>query len=128
VRTGDEQAFERGLTHPFFPHGVGHHLGIQVHDVAGRQADAAGTPAPPPKEHPYLRNTRTIEAGHVFTIEPGVYFIPMLLRPFRSGPHASLFDWASIDALAPLGGVRVEDNVAVTAEGPRNLTREALPD
>jgi Xaa-Pro dipeptidase len=128
VRVSAEEAFARGLTHPFFPHGVGHHLGIQVHDVAGRQADAAGTPAPPPREHPYLRNTRTIEAGHVFTIEPGLYFIPMLLRRFRSGPEASAFDWDAIDALTPLGGVRVEDNVVVTEAGPRNLTRAELPD
>jgi Xaa-Pro dipeptidase len=64
----------------------------------------------------------------VFTIEPGIYFIPMLLRKFRSGPEAGAFDWATIDALTPLGGVRVEDNVLVTAAGPRNLTREKLPD
>jgi Xaa-Pro dipeptidase len=99
-----------------------------VHDVAGKQADPSGTPAPPPKEHPYLRNTRTIEPGHVFTIEPGIYFIPMLLRPFRSGKDAAAFDWETIDALAPFGGVRVEDNVVVTPSGPRNLTRPHLPD
>jgi Xaa-Pro dipeptidase len=64
----------------------------------------------------------------VFTIEPGLYFIPMLLRRFRSGPQAHAFDWARIDALALLGGVRVEDNVLVTPGGPRNLTREQLPD
>ena len=103
VRVSAEEAFAKGYTHPFFPHGIGHHLGIQVHDVAGRQADPSGTPAPPPKEHPYLRNTRTIEPGHVFTIEPGIYFIPMLLRPFRSGPDASAFDWEAIDALTPAG-------------------------
>ena len=128
VRVPKEEAFARGYTHPFFPHGIGHHLGIQVHDVAGRQADPSGVPAPPPKEHPYLRNTRTIEPGHVFTIEPGVYFIPMLLRPFRSGPAGAAFDWAAIDAMTALGGVRIEDNVVVTASGPRNLTREHLPD
>jgi Xaa-Pro dipeptidase len=128
VRVSAEEALAKGYTHPFFPHGIGHHLGIQVHDVAGRQADPSGTPAPPPKEHPYLRNTRTIEPGHVFTIEPGIYFIPMLLRPFRSGSGAAAFDWAAIDALTPLGGVRVEDNVVVTDSGPRNLTREHLPD
>jgi Xaa-Pro dipeptidase len=120
VRLPAEEVLAKGYTHPFFPHGVGHHLGIQVHDVAGHQADPAGAPAPPPKHHPYLRNTRTIE--------PGIYFIPMLLRPFRSGPDASVFDWEAIDALAPLGGVRVEDNVVVTASGPRNLTRERLAD
>ena len=127
-RVGAEEAFAKGLSHAFFPHGVGHHLGIQVHDVAGRQADPGGTPAPPPKEHPYLRNTRTIEPGQVFTIEPGIYFVPMLLRPLRSGALASTIDWAVVDALAPLGGVRVEDNVLVTAAGRRNLTREALAD
>ncbi|HEX9186193.1 MAG TPA: Xaa-Pro dipeptidase [Vicinamibacteria bacterium] len=126
LRVSAEEAFDRGLTHPFLPHGIGHHLGIQVHDVAGRQKDPSGTPAPPPKEHPYLRNTRPIEPGHVFTIEPGIYFIPMLLRPFRSGRDASAFDWDAIDALTPLGGVRVEDDVVVTREGPRNLTREHL--
>jgi Xaa-Pro dipeptidase len=125
--TADE-AFEKRLTHPFFPHGIGHHLGIQVHDVAGKQSDPQGTPAPPPKEHPFLRNTRTIEAGHVLTIEPGLYFIPMLLRPFRNGADSSAFDWETIDTLTPLGGVRVEDNVVVTESGPRNLTREHLAD
>jgi Xaa-Pro dipeptidase len=128
VRVSAEEAFAKGYTHPFFPHGIGHHLGIQVHDVAGKQADPSGTPAPPPKEHPYLRNTRTIEPGHVFTIEPGIYFIPMLLRPFRSGPDAAAFDWDAIGALTALGGVRVEDNVVVTESGPRNLTREHLAD
>ncbi len=128
LRVSAEEALAKGLTHPFFPHGIGHHLGIQVHDVAGRQADPAGTPAPPPKQHPYLRNTRTIEAGQVFTIEPGIYFIPMLLRPVRGGPLGSAVDWALVEALTPLGGVRVEDNVVVTAAGPRNLTREVLPD
>jgi Xaa-Pro dipeptidase len=128
LRVSAEEALARGLTHPFFPHGIGHHLGIQVHDVAGRQKDPSGTPLPPPKEHPYLRNTRTIEPGHVFTIEPGIYFIPMLLRPFRSSPQASAFDWDAVDALAPLGGVRVEDDVVVSDGGPRNLTREHLAD
>jgi Xaa-Pro dipeptidase len=128
VKVSADEAFDKGLTHPFFPHGIGHHLGIQVHDVAGKQSDPEGTPAPPPKEYPFLRNTRTIEPGHAFTIEPGLYFIPMLLRSFRSGPDASAFDWETIDALTPLGGVRVEDNVVVTESGPRNLTREHLAD
>jgi Xaa-Pro dipeptidase len=52
----------------------------------------------------------------------------MLLRPFRSGKDATAFDWETIDALAPFGGVRVEDNVVVTDSGPRNLTRPHLPD
>jgi Xaa-Pro dipeptidase len=127
LRSSVDEAVAAGLTRPFFPHGLGHHLGLQVHDVAGHQADAAGTPAPPPAQHPYLRNTRTIEPGQVFTVEPGLYFIQMLLRPFRAGAQAAAFDWKRIDALAPCGGIRVEDNVLVTADGHRNLTREHLP-
>lgn len=122
------EAFEKGLTRPFLPHGLGHFLGIQVHDVAGRYADRDGTPAPPPPEHPYLRTTRTIAERMLFTIEPGLYFIPMLLEPWRSGPHASLFDWALVDRLTPCGGIRVEDDVFVGKDANRNLTREKLPD
>jgi Xaa-Pro dipeptidase len=126
VRLGAEEILSRGLTHPFFPHGVGHFLGIQVHDVAGRVADRRGTPAPPPAEYPFLRNTRMIEPGQVFTIEPGFYFIPMLLEPFREGNESSHFNWPLIDRLSKLGGIRVEDNIHVTPQGPENLTRASL--
>jgi len=123
LRASAEESASTGLSRPFFPHGLGHHLGLQVHDVGGHLADADGTPAPPPEAHPFLRNTRTIEARHVFTIEPGLYFISMLLKEFREGPQSSKFNWPLIDELAPLGGIRIEDNVVVTADGHRNLTR-----
>jgi len=123
-----EQAVELGLTRPFYPHGLGHHLGIQVHDVAGKLAGPDGSFAPPPARHPSLRTTRMIEPGHVITIEPGCYFIPMLLRPFRENGQGRRFNWNLIDALSPFGGIRIEDDVLVTATGSRNLTREQLPD
>ena len=123
IRRSGEEALAEGITTPFFPHGLGHYLGIQTHDVSGHQEEPAGGTAPPPADHPFLRTTRTLEADQVLTIEPGLYFIEMLLRPFREGPKAELFDWALIDRLAPLGGVRVEDDVVVTAAGQRNLTR-----
>mgnify|MGYP001179704047 CR=1 FL=1 len=69
-----------------------------------------------------------IEERHVLTIEPGLYFIPMLLKPFREGEHAAAFDWKLVDELTPLGGIRIEDDVVVTAAGHRNLTREHLAD
>ncbi|HLO68529.1 MAG TPA: Xaa-Pro dipeptidase [Holophaga sp.] len=121
-----EEAVKLGLTRPFYPHGLGHHLGIQVHDVAGKLSGPDGAVAPPPAEHPYLRTTRTLEVGHVVTIEPGLYFIPMLLRPFRTNEHAGRYNWKLIDELTPCGGIRIEDNVLVTPAGPRNLTREHL--
>lgn len=121
------EAVEKGFTRPFFPHGLGHHLGIQVHDVAGKQGAPDGTLAPPPAQHPTLRTTRTIEAGQVFTVEPGLYFIPMLLRPFRTSEHKGRFNWQLIDELTPCGGIRIEDNLLVTDGGHRNLTRPHLP-
>ena len=95
--------------------------------MAGKLAGPDGSLAPPPPEHPYLRTTRTLAPGMVITIEPGCYFIPMLLRPFREGEHKGRFNWKLIDALAPNGGIRIEDDVLVTESGVRNLTREHLP-
>ena len=69
----------------FFPHGVGHLLGLQVHDVAGFSVDEKGTQKARPQGHPYLRLTRTLEPGFVVTIEPGLYFIDMLLDEARNG-------------------------------------------
>ncbi len=107
----------------FMPHGVGHLLGIQVHDVGGHQADFTGTRLPPPAHSPALRNTRTLCEDMVFTIEPGLYFIPLLLEAERNSERGRTLNWPLIDALYYCGGIRIEDNVLVTAEGYRNLSR-----
>jgi len=120
-------AHERGLTRPFLPHGLGHHLGLQVHDVGGRQASPAGEHSAPPPEYPSLRTTRELAPGHVVTIEPGLYFIPMLLEPFRAGTDAGAFDWKLVDALVPSGGIRIEDDILVTPQGRDDLTRPFVP-
>jgi Xaa-Pro dipeptidase len=62
----------------------------------------------------------------VVTIEPGIYFIPMLLAPYRAKNDPS-FDWKLVDALVPCGGIRVEDDVLVTASGHEDLTRALVP-
>ncbi len=111
------------IGHLFFPHGIGHLLGIQVHDVGGQLKDPSGEPAPPPPEHPFLRLTRETEPGMVFTIEPGLYFIPTLLDPERNSAKGRLLNWKLIDELIPFGGIRFEDDVVVTAAGYENLTR-----
>lgn len=120
------EAYERGLTRVFLPHGLGHHLGLQVHDVGGRQVSPAGERCEPPQHHPYLRTTRELARGHVVTIEPGLYFIPMLLAPYRDA-HDPSFDWKLVDALLPCGGIRVEDDILVTDTGYQDLTRELVP-
>lgn len=118
-----DQAFESGLTRTFLPHGVGHHLGIQVHDVGGRQAGPDGGTVAPPDAFPALRTTRQLAPGHVVTIEPGIYFIPMLLRPLQQGPLAAHVDWRLVERLLPCGGVRIEDDVLCTEAAARDLTR-----
>ena len=122
-----EAAVAQGLSSTFFPHGVGHLLGAQVHDVAGLQVDRSGTRRERPSGHPYLRLTRRLEPGMVVTIEPGLYFIPLLLRERRASALAAHVDWDRVEALRPFGGIRIEDDVACRAEGPpENLTREAF--
>jgi Xaa-Pro dipeptidase len=127
LRVAAAAAYERGLTRPFLPHGVGHHLGLQVHDVGGRQVSPTGTRREPPAHYPFLRTTRELAPGHVVTIEPGLYFIPMLLEPHRAGRDADAFDWRLIDALVPAGGIRIEDDILVTADGREDLTRPFVP-
>jgi len=126
LRTSPEAAVETRVSSAFFPHGIGHGIGLQVHDVAGfAESDRGGTIAKP-DGHPYLRLTRTLEPGMVVTIEPGIYFIDMLLEELRAGPHADAVDWARVDAFRPYGGIRIEDDVACTDDAPLNLTREAF--
>ncbi|MBS9402584.1 Xaa-Pro dipeptidase [Halomonas sp. TRM85114] len=107
-----------GLTRAFCPHGLGHLLGLQVHDVAGRRS-ADGLPLLPPSADPALRLTRELEAGMVVTIEPGVYIIPQLIEPYRDSGD---IDASVVQRLACHGGIRIEDNVLVTRQGPDNLT------
>jgi Xaa-Pro dipeptidase len=126
VRMSAESAVEKGVTSTFFPHGLGHPIGLQVHDVAGFQQNERGGNIPRPAGHPYLRMTRVLEPGMVVTIEPGLYFIDMLLDELRASPEAAHVDWAKVDALRPYGGIRIEDDVVCTESAPENLTRDAF--
>ena len=126
IRLSAESAVESGVTAAFFPHGLGHSIGLQVHDVAGFQQGEHGGSIPRPAGHPYLRTTRTLEPGMVVTIEPGLYFIDMLLAELRDQPVAADVDWARVDAFRPYGGIRIEDDVACTDGAPENLTRDAF--
>lgn len=114
---------EKLISKLFFPHGIGHLLGIQVHDVGGFFKDETGALAPPPEDHQFLRLNRKMLEGMVFTIEPGIYFIPVLLDPERNSEKGQHLNWKLIDELIPLGGVRFEDNLLVTGVGSENLTR-----
>jgi Xaa-Pro dipeptidase len=121
VRASQDEIDGRGISRVFYPHGLGHSLGLQTHDVGC----AVVKPKP---ENPFLRNTSTITPGQVFTIEPGLYFVDSLLSELRTRPEGKLVDWNLVEQLAPLGGIRIEDDLLVTETGTRNFTREVLPE
>ena len=126
VSGSPESAVESGVTSVFFPHGIGHLLGIMVHDSAGFAAGPAGGTREKPAGHPYLRLTRDLEPGFAVTIEPGIYFIDSLLEQARANGRGRSIDWKRVEALKPFGGIRIEDDVIAQAGAPRNLTREAF--
>lgn len=126
IRAEPSAAVASGLTSVFFPHGLGHLLGLQVHDVGGFMRDESGATIEKPAGQPYLRLTRKLEPGFVVTVEPGAYFIDQLLDKARGNGAGKDINWKRVAELKPFGGIRIEDDVVVTANGHRNLTREAF--
>jgi Xaa-Pro dipeptidase len=126
ITVSPEAALATGVSAAFFPHGLGHPIGLQVHDVAGFAKSDRGGKIPRPPGHPYLRMTRVLEPGMVVTIEPGIYFIDMLLDEVKQNGHASSVDWSRVDAFRPYGGIRIEDEVLCTQGDAENLTRPAF--
>ncbi len=127
LATGSADALiEADVTSAFYPHGLGHLLGIQVHDVGGHQGDDFGTMIDPPSGHPFLRLTRQLEVDQVLTIEPGLYVIGMLQENLAGTPGHAMVNQERLDWLRPYGGIRIEDNVRVLADGGENLTRDAF--
>lgn len=104
----------------FFPHGLGHMLGLATHDAGGCLAGRTPSDRFGLK---WLRADLPLQPGHVVTIEPGVYFIRALLTdPFRRSRYASQVNWDMVEQMLDFGGIRIEDDVLVTADGPEMLT------
>ncbi len=118
-----QEAHDTGLSNVFFPHGLGHYLGLQVHDIGGHQKNKKGNIKPPPDLHPFLRLTRTLKKNNVITIEPGIYFIDMLLEKAKADGLGHYINWSRIDDFKPYGGIRIEDNIVVKKKHVINLTR-----
>jgi Xaa-Pro aminopeptidase len=119
LRGATESLFERGAVSLFFPHGIGHMVGLGVRDAGGVLRDRAA----PGAGFPPLRVDLPLQAGYTMTVEPGIYFIPALLR--EQGKRAELtdaVDWDRADALLEFGGIRLEDNVLITESGCEVLT------
>jgi Xaa-Pro dipeptidase len=121
-----EAIVEKKISKIFFPHGLGHFLGLQVHDVGGYLQNPLGTQVTPPEDHPFLRCTRVIQKGHVFTVEPGLYFIDPLLKDLKNSENAKYINWEKVDSFRKFGGIRMEDNIFMTETGKENFTRNAF--
>ena len=126
ITVSADEAIDNALTSVFYPHGIGHLLGLQVHDVGGLQRDPAGGEIDRPYNHPFLRLTRKLEDGCVVTVEPGFYFIDQLLEEAKTRPIGKMIDWQRVAQLKHFGGVRIEDNVVARPGGHENLTRPAF--
>ena len=104
----------------FFPHGLGHFLGLDTHDVGGYPKGVEKIDRPGIK---YLRMRRSLQPGMVLTIEPGLYMVPALLQPaLEDEKTAQFLNKEKIEQLYDFGGVRIEDNLIVTENGYENLT------
>jgi Xaa-Pro dipeptidase len=118
---------KQGIINTFYPHGLGHHLGCNVHDKGSQLANPQGDPIPASKTYPSLRASAPMEANQVYTVEPGLYFIPALLDKLRAGSWSTAINWTEVDRWIPYGGIRIEDNVILHENGDcENITRAAF--
>jgi Xaa-Pro aminopeptidase len=125
MRGDIDEAVAAGAHALFFPHGIGHMLGLDVHDMEDL-GDVVGYPEGQARSTQFglnfLRLAKRLEPGFVVTIEPGVYFIPALIdRWRREGRHAEFIRYDRVQAFRGFGGVRIEDDVLITEDGSRAL-------
>ncbi len=124
LRCGADEAVETGAIALFFPHGLGHLVGLGVRDASGYLPGRQRSSDPVLR---FLRVDMPLEPGFVTTIEPGLYVIPALLDDAElRRRHAHRVDWDRVDGMRDFGGVRIEDNVLVTEGEPEVLTA-AMP-
>jgi Xaa-Pro aminopeptidase len=122
MRGAAESLVEQEAHTLFFPHGLGHMVGLGVRDGSGLLPGRTKSPRP---SLATLRMDLPLEPGYVVTVEPGLYFIPPLLNdPARRARYRDCVNWPLVEQHLALGGVRIEDNVLVTAGGPDVLTRD----
>ncbi|MGC8866225.1 MAG: M24 family metallopeptidase, partial [Bacteroidales bacterium] len=119
-------AVEAGAHALFFPHGLGHMMGLDVHDMEGLGENYVGYDAEISRSTQfglaYLRMAKRLRPGHVITVEPGIYFIPALIRQWKEeGLHTEFINYAELEKLINFGGIRIEDDILITPDGCRVL-------
>lgn len=108
----------------FYPHSLGHMLGLQVHDVGGKQSNEFGQITKSLFSH--LRAELVLKKNHVVTIEPGIYFNKVLMKKLKESKESQYINWPLVEEFISFGGMRIEDDVLVKEKGFENLTRKFL--
>jgi Xaa-Pro aminopeptidase len=121
MKGNPSDAVEAGAHALFFPHGIGHMLGLDVHDMEDL-GDVVGYVKREKRSGQFglnsLRLSRPLEPGFVLTVEPGIYFIPALIDRWRNERlHTDFIDYDKVESFRSFGGIRIEDNILVTATG-----------
>lgn len=120
VKGNVDHMMEENIFALFFPHGLGHFLGLDTHDVGGYPKGVDRIDRPGIK---FLRARRELQPGMVITIEPGIYFVPAVLEPAIADPEKNKFlNTDKVKSLLSFGGVRIEDDIIVTEDGIENMT------
>ncbi len=126
MRGNVDDAVKEGAHALFFPHGLGHQLGLDVHDMEGLGENYVGYNSKIQRSKQfglaYLRFAKELLPGHVLTVEPGIYFMPELIAQWKSeGKHKAFINYDKVEATIGFGGIRIEDDVLVTSNGHRVL-------
>ncbi len=132
VRGDVDEMVACGISGLFMPHGLGHNMGMDVHDMEDLGENYVGygdeRQRSPLLGMGNLRMARNLRPGHVISDEPGIYFIPALIEQWkREGTDKGFVNYAKLADYYDFGGIRLEDDVLVTADGARRLGPERLP-
>jgi len=133
MKGNTEDALANGAHAMFFVHGLGHMMGMDVHDMEGLGQTYVGyddevRPNLDQFGTCYLRCGRRLQEGFVMTDEPGIYFIPALINDWRSRKHnAEFINFDKVEEFLDFGGVRLEDDLLITADGCRYLGEKRIP-
>ncbi|MBP6184404.1 MAG: aminopeptidase P family protein [Saprospiraceae bacterium] len=126
-----DEAVAAGAHALFFPHGLGHMIGLDVHDMEDLGENYVGYGDGVARSDQfglaYLRLARALQPGFVLTVEPGIYFIPELMDQWQtSNKHASFINYNQLKSYRDFGGIRIEDNVLITEDG-RVILGDPIP-
>ncbi|MDY5302633.1 MAG: aminopeptidase P family protein [Candidatus Cryptobacteroides sp.] len=132
VRGDVQDMVEAGIAGLFMPHGLGHNMGLDVHDMEDYGENYVGYDDDQKRSSQLglgsLRMARKLVPGNVITDEPGIYFIPALIEKWKSEKtDLGFVNYSKLESYYDFGGIRLEDDVLVTADGARRLGKERLP-